>query len=170
MKIFLTGHGGHTPNNGFFPLPHGVSMVFYTMYAKLMGSTDVYKIVDGSFKGEPHQVIGEYRLCPNMTLYKDDDEFLAPTEAALERNPDKDNCRVLNANILGVGSFNIKDMIEALPPGVEAEFHWCCCRDLSLKSTAKAGRGNIATTSGMNALETLEGKFRNFDKATWKVL
>jgi hypothetical protein len=170
MKVFLTGHGGHKPDDGFFNMPRATSMLFYTMHAKLMLASDVYKVVEGSFTGEPHQIIGEYKSCPNMTLYKDDDKFLAPTNDALKRNPDKNNCRVLNANILGEPSIKLKDLLSAIPPDIQCEFHWCCCRDLSLKSTARGGHGSLATTSGMNAAQELSGKFRNFDKATWKLL
>ena len=167
MKIYLTGHGGHTPNDGFFNMPRGHTMIFYTMYAKLMLSTDVYKIINGSFKGKPNQIINQYMSCPNMTLYEDDAQFLGPTEAALQANPDKDNCKILNANAVGVASFKIAEIFKAIPPGTECEWHWCCCRDLSLNSTAKAGYGSLATSAGINAGEDLTGKFMNFDKATW---
>ncbi len=168
MKIFLTGHGGHIPNNGFFALPKNSTVTFYTMYAKLMLETDVYELVSGRHTGTPHQRIAPFMNCPNMTLYKDDPPFVPKTMNALKQNPDKANCRVFCTNFIGVDQMNLKPIVEALSrkmPNEPLEFVWACCRDLSLKHVAGS---TITRDAGLNAAERLsDNKFLNFDKDTW---
>ncbi len=165
MKIFLTGHGGHTVEDGYFDLPKNTTVTFYTGYAKLMLSTDVYKLVDGSHKGDPDRVIKPYMKCPDMTLYPDDDIYLKPTKSALSRNPGKRDCRVVNVNMMKVNgampaSVRLSQIIAALPGN---DFVWTCCADLSLNHVA-----GVTTTrdAGLNAGQRLDGKFINFDKDT----
>lgn len=173
MKYFMTGHGGWTVKDGYVDLPKGTSVSFYTENAKLMLSSDVYKIVDGSFAGEPTSVIGEYRQCQNMTLYPDDAVYVGPTDAALLRNPDAAQCRVYRV----AAQKKLSDIIANELAG--HQIIWCCCRDLSQRSTASQvydrttntfvpGAGtDLATKSGINAGQFLEtGQFINFNKAT----
>ncbi|MGZ0077837.1 putative adhesin [Methylomonas sp. BW4-1] len=173
MKYFMTGHGGWTVSDGYFDLPKGTTVKFYTENAKLMLSSDVYKIVNGTFKGSPTNIVGEYRSCQNMTLYPDDAEYIGPTDAALAQNPDSANCRVYRVT----AAKKLKDIVKDL---AGHEIIWCCCRDLSLRASATQvydpklkqfvpGVGsNLATKSGINAgVELDTGKFLNFNKATW---
>src|SRR6476660_5615028 len=78
MRVFLTGHGGWLPNNGFFQLPAKTRVVFYTENAKLMLSTDVFLIVAGKYPRQPDQVVEEFKSCQDMTLYPDDEKFVNP--------------------------------------------------------------------------------------------
>lgn len=155
MKYFLTGHGGWTPEDGFFSLPTGTTVTFYTDNAKLMISSDVYKILEGSYKGEPVQVIEQLKMCQNMTLYPDDDSEIPPTVAAINRNPLGAKCDALNVD----APTKLKDIVAAFPG---SDFVWACCRDLSLKPAGN----NIARDAGVNAVQT-NGQFINFDKNTW---
>jgi len=173
MKYFMTGHGGWTVRDGYFTMPKGTKIIFYTQNAKLMLSTDVYKIVNGTFTGKPVQEVGQFSTCPNMTLYPDDAEFIGPTDAALLANPDAANCRVYRVAI----NTKLSDM-KFLAAG--DEIIWCCCRDLSLRSTASQvydpnqkifvpGAGSqLATKAGINAGQVIgTGALLNFNKATW---
>ena len=174
MIYFLTGHGGWKPKDGYFDVPKGTEVKFYTQNAKLMLSTDVYKIVDGSYTGDPTSVVGEFRKCQDMTLYPDDEEFKGPTDAACKKNPNKDArvVRLKNAALLS-------QVIEHF--GAGHTYVWACCRDLSLRSTATQvydpksqkfvpGTGTkIATQAGINAgqVVTPTPTYINFDKKTW---
>jgi hypothetical protein len=155
VKYFLTGHGGWNPGDGYFGLPAGTTVTFYTDNAKLMLASDVYKIVEGSYKQEPVQIIEGMKSCQNMTLYPDDESEIPPTIAALNNNPLGSKCDALNVD----QPTKLKDIVAAFPG---SDFVWACCRDLSLKPAGN----NIARDAGVNAAQT-DGKFINFDKNTW---
>ena len=168
MKIFLTGHGGHTPENGFFALPRNCTVTFYTMYAKLMLESDVYELVSGRHTGDYHQRVEAYMSCPNMTLYKDDDYMVPKTMNALSQNPDGSSCRVMCANFLGEDEVNLEDLVEGVCRGIpneQLDFVWTCCQDLSLRHVQGS---TIARDSGLNAGQRIsDNHFINFDKDTW---
>jgi hypothetical protein len=155
VKYFLTGHGGWTPADGYFSLPAGTTVTFYTENAKLMLASDVYKIVEGSYQQKPSQVIQPFNTCQNMTLYPDDASEIPPTVAALNKNPLGAQCDALSVD----EPTKLKDIVAAFPG---SDFVWACCRDLSLKPAGN----NIARDAGVNAAQT-DGKFINFDKNTW---
>jgi hypothetical protein len=168
MKIFLTGHGGWTPKNGYFSVPAGTSVTFYTENAKLMLSTDVYKIVEGTWTHPASSVVGAYKSCQNMTLYPDDKEYVNKTLSALMKNPNRDQCDVVRVT----SPLNLKDIVEKHPGN---EFVWACCRDLSLSPSAldknlgggKTLQGStLARDSGINAGQS-GSRTINFDKKTW---
>src|SRR5207244_6730450 len=125
MRIFLTGHGGWLPNDGFFTLPPKTHVVFYTLNAKLMLASDVYRLVGGTYLHPPAQIIEPYRSCQNLTLYPDDKDEINRTLSALMRNPDRDNCDIIRVN----APVKLKTIINDYPGH---EFVWACCRDLSL--------------------------------------
>ena len=154
MRIFLTGHGGWLPNDGFFTLPPKTHVVFYTLNAKLMLASDVYRLVGGTYLHPPAQIIEPYRSCQNLTLYPDDKDEINRTLSALMRNPDRDNCDVIRVN----APVKLKTIVTDYPGH---EFVWACCRDLSLAATP----GSIARNAGINAAQS-GGTFTNFDKNT----
>jgi hypothetical protein len=88
-----------------------------------------------------------------MTLYPDDTQFIAPTLAALRRNPDTDCCDVVRVD----APTKLRDIVTASPGH---EFVWACCRDLSLNQTPNS---NLARDMGLNAVQT-GGKIINYDK------
>ncbi len=167
MRIFLTGHGGWSPKNGYFLIPSHTAVSFYTENAKLMLSTDVYKIVAGSWPTPPVLVIGEHKTCQNMTLYPDDKEYVNKTLSALMKNPDRNNCDVVRVT----SPINLKDIVTAHPGN---DYVWACCRDLSLTPTAlekqvgavRLPGTNLARDSGINAGQSGQ-QFIKFDKKTW---
>jgi hypothetical protein len=154
MRVFLTGHGGWQPNNGFFQLPAKTRVVFYTENAKLMLSTDVFLIVGGKYPHQPDQIVEEFKSCQDMTLYPDDEKFVNPTLSALMTNPDKDVCDVVRVT----QPTKLSTIVMAHPGH---EFVWACCRDLSLNSTP--GNDSRARDMGMNAVQT-GGQILNYDK------
>jgi len=154
MRVFLTGHGGWTPSNGFFALPAKTRVVFYTENAKLMFASDVRLIVAGKYPHRPDQVVEEFKNCQNMTLYPDDDSEINPTLSALMTNPDRENCDVLRVN----APTTLSTIVMAHPGH---EFVWACCRDLSLSSTP--GNDTRARDMGMNAVQS-GGQVLNYDK------
>lgn len=167
MRIFLTGHGGWDPKDGYFSVPAGTSVVFYTENAKLMLSSDVFKIVAGVWPTAPELVVGPYRNCQNFTLHPDDQQYINPTLSSLMLNPDRDNCDVVRVT----EPMKLADIVLGHPGH---EFVWACCRDLSLKATAldrQAKRGvlpgtTIARDAGINAGQS-GSQIINFDKKTW---
>jgi hypothetical protein len=154
MRVFLTWHGGCTPNDGYFTLPAKTRVVFYTENAKLMLAGDVFKIVDGTYNEKPDQVIEPFMNCQNMTLYPDDAQFVAPTLAACRRNPDAEYCTVYDVDT----PTKLKDIVTENPGH---EFVWACCRDLSLNSVKGS---TLARDIGLNAVQT-GGQIINYDKS-----
>ena len=81
-KYFICGHGSWSPNDGFTFVPKGTSVTFYTMGNKAMRSSDVIRIVTGTYTGAPDLVAGPYRSVQNMTLSPDDPDLRTETEEA----------------------------------------------------------------------------------------
>ncbi|HTR76819.1 MAG TPA: hypothetical protein VMH39_01855 [Gemmatimonadaceae bacterium] len=154
MRVFLTGHGGWLPQNGYFSVPAKTRVVFYTENAKLMLASDVHLIVGGKYPHDPDQVVEEFKTCQNMTLYPDDASEINPTLSALIGNPDRDHCDIVRVTQPTQLSKIVLDY-----PG--HEFVWTCCRDLSLASTP--GNDTRARDMGLNAVQT-GGRVLNYDK------
>jgi hypothetical protein len=154
MRIFLTGHGGWVPNNGFFSLPAATRVVFYTENAKHMLASDVRLIVGGKYPHAPNQVVESFMSCQDMTLYPDDDSETANTLAALRGNPDCEHCDVIGVPV----PTQMRKIVNAYPGH---EFVWACCRDLSLSSTP--GDDTRARDMGLNAVQC-GGQIQNYDK------
>jgi hypothetical protein len=154
MRIFLTGHGGWKPKDGFFSLPAKTRVVFYTENAKLMFASDVRLIVAGKYPHAPNQVVEEFMNCQDMTLYPDDESEINPTLSALMNNPDRDLCDVVR-----VTQPTLMSAIVTKNPG--HEFVWTCCRDLSMKSTP--GDDSLARDIGLNAVQSGSSVI-NYDK------
>jgi hypothetical protein len=142
-QIFICGHGGWQLKNGYATVPANTSITFYTQNAKLLHSTDVIKLIQGTFAGEPDSSLGEYRTVPNMTLWPDDPPC---------RKESRDACPQ-NKGLLfwKPGSqpptVDLKEIFRAYPGH---DFVWACCRDLTLTQT---GRGQSA---GINAGEFVD--------------
>ena len=51
MKIFLCGHGGWNPGDGYAKVPAGSTLTFYTQNAKLLKGGDDYKVIAGHVLG-----------------------------------------------------------------------------------------------------------------------
>ena len=188
LEVFLAGHGGWTPNDGYTELPKGCSFKFFTQNAKLMLGTDVFKIIEnpGTYMDTDTEV-AEYKNVQNMTLYPDDAGYLLQNDAS-EKKAQASGRKVYvfytqRAGIKKGGSMklaNIIPMIQkaALDAGYTGcDFNWVCCRDLSLNATAKPktlANGvvlpgtDLARDSGINAGETV-GKYMTFDKSTWQL-
>ena len=151
LKIFLCGHGNWIPDNGFFNLPKGCTMTFYTHHAKTILQDATEKIVAGQYKGEPENVIGEYKLCPNMLLSPDSQDNIDETNAARKLNPDKNVIAFFAKNAITLDRLlkNSAGNIESWRMkygGVD--FVWNCCRYVNLP-------GKITGVHGFNASEDL---------------
>ncbi|AFL74229.1 putative adhesin [Thiocystis violascens] len=156
LTVFLAGHGEWDPENGFTQVPRGCSVAFYTHHAKTLLTNAAYQVVDGTYGGEPENVIGEYKQVPNMTQIG----FVAAENAI---RTDFTNHHIANPNpvtrllLLPPGMrVNLSQLFILLDDVVRTaivqhggiDFVWCCCRYVLMK-------GEIRGRDGFNATEDL---------------
>jgi len=188
LEVFLAGHGGWSPKDGYTQITRGSTFRFFTQNAKLMLGTDVFKIIENpDTYMDSDSLIGEYRNVQNMTLYPDDPGYLLQNDAAEKKAKlSGRKVHVFYTQRAGIKSPSNMKLAVVIPLIVKAaskagfsgcDFNWVCCRDLSLSSTAKPkdlGNGvilpgtNLARDTGINGSESV-GQFRQFDKATWQL-
>jgi hypothetical protein len=155
MKIYLCGHGNHHMENGFFTLPKGTTVTFYTLAAKLIHQKDTEAIVTGKADLTAARVVEEFRSCPNLTLTCDSEKDKNATLVAFKDNPNRDNCKLFFVNDLvkGAGddsqlSVNLKEIVEASPGH---DFIWACCYHIPLQKTL------LGSKYGMNVIQYIPG-------------
>lgn len=168
--VYLCGHGNWDPNEGFIDLPKGCSMTFYTHHAKTMLQDAVLQIVGGTYAGEPHQVVSEFKAVPNMRLSPDAPGDKQDTKNALAGNPTPNSTAwFVNQPVTLKTLFSsCADRIWRLVQqhgGVA--FHWTCCRYVDMPKmtyrltpggavlSATAGQGSVRGLQGFNASEDL---------------
>jgi hypothetical protein len=77
MPVYLAGHGGWNVINSKYPyakVPRGTTISFYSENAKGLPTMSVAEIVSLSMDGllgDSNGDFGEYKSCPNYTLYVD---------------------------------------------------------------------------------------------------
>lgn len=162
IEIFMCGHGGYVPDNGFFTVPKGISVKFYSHFMKTVVKGDTEKLIAGTYTGDPHQVISEYHSCPNMTLYPPDGpSHIAGKENARNMNPNKENIIVYFTDApITLKSFfeNNSDVLSEISTkfgGIEIK--WACCRSVKFKGSHR----KMADEIGVNAIDRFtQGRFK----------
>lgn len=153
-KVFLCGHGKWNPGDGFFALPPGCSMTMMVDVAKVLYTSDMYKVCEGTYSGEEARVIGgpgsATRTCPNMTWTADDPNKIRICDDALKKNAAAAGALLLFPNHIpnfldGTRSITLKRFFEeywepaahiAVGADGRADFIWACCGYVDLKPSA----------------------------------
>jgi hypothetical protein len=145
MKIFLCGHGGWNPGDGYTKVPKGSTITFYNQNAKLLKGGDDYKVIQGSFWGQADSVVREFHTCPNMRLYPDNPAVVAYSESIKQNGT-----RLLWSN--AANGMLLSDIFAA---NAGNDFVWACCRHVKLRE-----QGGEAL--GVNLVEE-RNKFTKYD-------
>jgi len=145
-KVFLCGHGGYTPADGWATLPAKSSITFYTPHQKLLKGGDDYKIIQGAF-GEPDSVVGEFHSCPNLRLYPDDPTVVSHSESIKQQGS------VLYWSSKDDGEL-LTDIFKKHPG---SEFIWAACRHVNFKNASYGEK------YGVNLVEEGGCNYSKFD-------
>jgi hypothetical protein len=151
-KIFLCGHGGYSPADGWATVPKDSTITFYTPHQKLLKGGDDYKIIQGTFGKPPEQVIRAFHTCPNLRLYPDDPTVIAHSESVKQMGT------TLHWSTEGNGELLSKIFQDN--PG--AEFIWAACRHVSFKGQA------IGEQYGVNLVDEGDGNYSKYDYVAQK--
>lgn len=164
MHIFLSGHGGWTPSNGFIKVPARCSVHFYTHFAKLLLTDMEEKILRGQWK-QTERSHGPYTNVPNMTLYGQPADWTKRAEKRLNRSVWGQNAHVLAApdeDDQATLEELFDSLLEVGPLPEEVHFHWLCCSHVSLKPAGGADIGFNASDFVHNPKhQGLSGRYRN---------
>jgi hypothetical protein len=154
FEIFMCGHGGYVPDNGNVTVPKGVTVYFYSHFMKTVVKGDTEKLIAGTYTGEPHHVIEEYRTCPNMTLYPPDGpDHIAGKRNARDQNPNKANIHVyftqapITLKQFFENNADVLAEISRKRGGVAIK--WACCRSVQFKGSHR----KMADEIGVNAID-----------------
>jgi hypothetical protein len=164
LTIFMCGHGDWKPKDGFIQLPAWVTMSFVVDFSKVLYTTDMYKVCEGTFGREFARTIGElgtHNPCPNMTWTADDEAKIGKCDQALKLNKAAQPAQVLFPNhfksLLTNNTITLKKFFEDFwePVGFNlsmqfgsTHFIWNCCSYTSLKPSAKGAEIGINAAHG----------------------
>src|SRR3954451_14871362 len=144
--IYLCGHGGYTPADGWAKVPANSTITFYTPHQKLLKGGDDYKIIQGTF-GKPDQVIRAFHTCANLRLYPDDPTVIAYSESVKQAGATPHWSTDANGELLS-------DIFEANPG---ADFIWAACRHVSFKNAS------FGEKYGVNLVDEGDGSYSKYD-------
>lgn len=146
-NIFLSGHGGWKPSYGYTQTPRGVSVVFYTHFAKNLMTGMEDKILQGTYT-QSDRVIGEFSMCPNMQISGQPAAWTADSEAKLNKAYWGNDAHVFGAPEGKEAKLDefFAGLTEMLSQGDTLTVHWLACSTLQLKP--KGGRA-----FGLNAAD-----------------
>lgn len=137
-QVFLSGHGGWTPDKGYTAVPAGCKINFYTDFAKLLMTDMEYQILDGTYS-DVERTIEEFKQCPNMTLYAQATSWTEESKKRLQSRNDIDWALV---TLGGNKRIQLSSVFKYFANKQEnAEFHWLACQDLGLKAVGGQDHG-----------------------------
>lgn len=138
-QVFLSGHGGWKPAQGFTQVPRGCRVHFYTDFAKNLITGMEYRILNGSWT-TISRTVQEFMSCPDMLLSPQDATWTARSRRELAARNDP-NCFLL---VAPPGGRRLSEIFRNVKAGVGYDFHWMACQTLGL--TKVGGRAH-----GLNA-------------------
>lgn len=149
-QIFLSGHGGWKPADGYVQVPKNCRVHFYTYFAKNLMTDMEYQILRGEYTAID-RTIEEHSKCPNMRLYPQEQGWTVRAKDELKKRHD-DNCLVFSMPEelpdrstpykKGVRLRWVFDFFERwLVHEGGAEFHWMACQTLQLKQVGGRAHG-----------------------------
>lgn len=129
-QIFLTGHGGWKPSQGYTKVPKGCKINFYTHFAKNLITGMEYKILEGSY-ADIERTINQFMTCPNMVLSGQDVSWTEASKKRLKGRQDID-WGLITPPVKGRHQLSqIFAYFEKKQE--EVEFHWMACQTLQLR-------------------------------------
>jgi hypothetical protein len=154
IEVFLSGHGGWKPANGYTTVPKGCSIAFYTNFAKNLITGMEYKILEGSWT-QTDRVIEEFKSCPNMLLSKQDADWTERSRKMLNLRNDPTAKLLTTPTSIDLSDFFEYWVKKGAGP---ANFHWMACQTLQLK---QSGGRNVGLNAGDFAHDPSQpGRFR----------
>jgi hypothetical protein len=137
-QVFLSGHGGWTPKQGYTNVPKGCKINFYTNFAKNLITGMEYQILDGSYTNID-RTINEYMQCPNMLLSGQDKSWTDKSKERLKNRNDIDWALITPPE---KGRHMLSSIFAYFETKSEAvEFHWLACQTLQLKQVGGRAHG-----------------------------
>lgn len=157
--IFLHGHGGWKPDNGYTTVPRNSSLSFYTHFAKLLNQTMVVQILQNSYAGELERTVGEFQTVPNLRLSSlsvglhnwATGTFVNGGGRNLWMLPPDPPHRARMLSDLMAG------FRENVDSKTTIDFRWLCCQALGLKQAG--GRAEGVNASDRTAQAGHEGEY-----------
>jgi len=140
-KCFLAGHGSWSTKDGYTAVPKGCTLTFYTKNAKNMFTSDMFAVIEGSFTGEPDQVVGSYGSVPNLRLFPD-----LANEGACKAKCPADAIVYMHQYS---GGYTLADIFRIIKPGDAYDFVWACCRFNDLTDVGGKDMG-VNAAEGVN--------------------
>ncbi len=167
MHIFLSGHGGWTPSDGFTKVPARCAVHFYTHFAKLLMTDMEEKILRGKWT-HAERSHGAFMTVPNMTLYGQPADWTKNAKKRLNRSVWGNDAEILAAPNED-DQINLSELFDLLteegPLPEDLNFHWLCCSHVSLKEAGGADIGFNASDFVHNPkYQGLSGRYRNENK------
>ena len=141
-QIFLSGHGGWTPKQGYTSVPKGCKINFYTHFAKNLITGMEYQILEGKYT-EIERTIDEFNQCPNMILSGQEASWTERSKNKLKHRNDIDWGLITPPEH---GRYALSQIFAYYEKKQEAvELHWMACQTLGLKS---AGGSAVGVNAG----------------------
>ena len=133
LTLFLCGHGGWKPSFGYVQTPRGVSVVFYTHFAKDLMTSMSDQILEGSYT-QTDRVIGEFSMCPNMQVSGQPDDWTTRDEAKLNKAHWGNDAQVLGVPKGERAKLDelFDGLTKRMSQGDTLILHWIACSHLRL--------------------------------------
>jgi hypothetical protein len=176
MAVMLIGHGGWevrgTP--AYAQVPRGSSITFYTENFKLLYVSNAAEIVSMSqmfSDAEPNDTVGEYRTCPNYSLYRLEEPIRStlvgltadmgtPLFVGDDVSDGVQLCTDADGTTCESGIHRCEGIF-AHPAVQGQEIYWIACRHVDL---AEVGGGAV----GVNQAQTDLGADSGWDQSAWE--
>jgi len=161
--IYLCGHGGWKPDNGFFNLPKGCTISFIVHHAKCLYTTDMFRVCRGTWPNPPFDTIKEYKACPNMTWSVDEAWKKKKCEDELALNGKHGSGSPANI-IFPSKTKTLKEFFENNLPYLRSDitlhgrldFIWNCCTALELTPTELGGKIGVNAAEAFNKYDHID--------------
>lgn len=128
-KVFICGHGGWQPSDGYCTVPKKSSVTVYTVLGKSMRSSDVNRLILGTYTGEPDGHFGAFKSCPDMVVYPDDAKYKA---SAIK------DAATAGVQVIFTDEEDGQKLSEIMEENGPNEYHWACCRALMMNGHDKS--------------------------------
>ena len=140
-RVFFAGHGSWAAKDGYTTVPKNCTMTFYTKNAKNMFTTDMFAVIDGTFKGSPDQVVASYGSIPNLRLFPD-----LANEGACKKKCPAGSIVYMHRQPNG---FTLEQIFRVFDQDTSYDFVWACCRFNDLKDVGGKDLG-VNAAEGVN--------------------
>ncbi len=160
-NLFLSGHGGWKPSFGYTQTPRGVSVVFYTHFAKNLMTDMEDKILQGSYT-QSERVIGEFSTCPNMEISGQPAAWTANSESKLNRAYWGNDAQVFGVPDGEEANLDelFTDLTKKMSQGDTLTLHWLACSTLELNPQGGKAFGVNAEDFQHHARKPGRGRYR----------